>query len=490
MQNIPKLLWRIDQYAAIPTADVVKGKPLTSLEIDGNFRSVIRGFESIPDIVTFQELDDHEDLDDLVDHKAMVYYVDKEIAKVIDYIDQEIADLTQTFNTVLSTLSNKVEVVTSDEIWNGTGLNKYVDHAAMLYYREFTSQASYYIDNELGSDANDGRSETAPWKTLANLMDKLPSIIGIYVTVNLRSGRVLPYEILYDITLVHSDLVFQSYGGSASHPTLTVKLTQKPDGTYIGPVVNAISSKVRLLDVNTQTPIVPASALMTYPAFGDDRYKNINDYPGMFVIDTHSTIYFHASEPLNRINVIINDGLLITGGGSNKIIMHSCYLAKLGTGYIMWPSSQHQFYEWNCVIRPGTKVVTCPNPAFPGGTDIANDLFWNAMTDFPVTTELLPSSHNSNAGFQKFPNGLIIQWGKLVNPDNAGVYTFPVEFDSILSIVCSYTDTAASDKSPVVIPQSMSTYKVKTESISSSMTYIAIGTAESVWIIPTGQPNV
>lgn len=478
MINTPKLLYRIDQYAPIPTLDSVKSKPLTSLEIDGNFRSIIKGFQSIPDIVTNQNIDDGTDLDDLVDHKAMLYYVDNEISNITSYIDGQINDL-----------SNSVEVVTNDDIWNRIGLDKYIDHKALLYYKEFTSRASYWIDSVGGDDNNDGRSIATPWKTMDRLTTELPTKNAIYITVNLKSNSSpQPYNIPNDIVLIHSDLVFQRYWDTSDDPntldfpTLTVNLTYSfVTNRYSGPTIHLFSSKVRIYDVNVETPLVLPTALITVPDFGDDRFLVINQYAGLFFLDPHSVFYCHASDPQRRCNITVNDGLIVTGGGSYKIVLHSCHLKKSGSGFFVWPDFNGKFDEWNCTLDANTNVITAPQPSFPSGTNPATDLFWNAMSDFPVVQGLQPAAFFDTAGFQKFAGGFIVQWGKLVNPNNVAEYVFPIEFDSIMSVVCSYTDTAASDKSPVLIPISMSKFKVKTESTTSSINYIAIGTAQRVW---------
>lgn len=473
MKNLPHLLYRLDAYANMPTVTSVKGKPLTSLEIDGNFRSVYKSLESIPDIVTNQNIDDGADLDDLVDHKAMVYYVDKEISDVTAYIDSKI-----------NNVQNSVEVVTNDDIWHGVEMDKYIDHKAMLFYKEFTSQASYWIDNINGSDVNDGRSESFPWRTLAPLTEKLPAQNGIYITVNLRTSPN-PYSLTNDIAIVHSDLVFQRYGDYTAFPTLTSELTfDAASASYKGASILAFSSKVRVMDVNIASPSVPASYLRTYSDFGDLRYVGIKEYGGLMYADTHSTVYFHASEPQKRINITINDGLIVSGGEANKIIMHSCYIEKKGTGYIMWPSSQHLFYEWNCRLAPGTTVTTYPSASNLSGTNPSTDIFWYAVSDFPVAHGLLPASYTKTAGFQKFAGGFIMQWGTLVKPNNVTEYVFPIAFDDILSVTCSYVDTTDSNESPVLLPIDGTKFKVKTQSINSSINYIAIGVANRVYPAP------
>lgn len=478
MINTPKLLYRLDQSAAIPLMDSVKGKPLTSLEIDGNFRSIIKGFQDIPEIVTFQNIDDNVDPDDLVDHKAMRYYVDHEIDNLTTYVDGQINDL-----------KNDVEVVTTDDIYYYQGLDKYVDHKAMLYYKEYTSQASYWIDNVNGDDNNDGRSIDAPWKTMDQLTAKLPSKNGIYITINLKSNSApLPYFIPNDIVLIHSDITFQRYCGpnddpdTLDFPILTVNLKYSAvTDSYDGPTLRLFSSKVRCYDVHIKTPYAPASHIIPVPDFGDNRFVVVKTYDGLFYLDPNSTMYCHASDPQRRMNIIVNDSLVVTGGGSYKIILHSCHLAKVGTGFLVWPDFNGKFDQWNCTVAAGTNVITPPQPGLPSGTNEATDLFWNAMSDFPAVQNLQPAAFFSSAGFQKFAGGFIVQWGKLVNPSSIAEYVFPIEFDSIMSIVCSYTDTTASDKSPVILPISMSKFKVKTEAIASSINYIAIGTAQRVW---------
>lgn len=82
MKNLPHLLFRLDTNPPVPTATTAKANPLDSIEIDGNFKSIYNSLQSIPDILSSGDIVAGTALNNLVDHKGMIQYVDKEIASI------------------------------------------------------------------------------------------------------------------------------------------------------------------------------------------------------------------------------------------------------------------------------------------------------------------------------------------------------------------------------------------------------------------------
>ena len=74
--------YRISSVATKPSADSVKGVPLTSLEIDGNFRSIKDAIEALEPISSILEVPDYIGQLSIVDNAA---YIATGISNVSDW---------------------------------------------------------------------------------------------------------------------------------------------------------------------------------------------------------------------------------------------------------------------------------------------------------------------------------------------------------------------------------------------------------------------
>lgn len=77
MTITPNILYRISDTPDVPTSTLTKGTPLTSREIDGNFKSLQQSIQTVSTGVSTTSIDAGTELETLVDHAGLRYYVDK-----------------------------------------------------------------------------------------------------------------------------------------------------------------------------------------------------------------------------------------------------------------------------------------------------------------------------------------------------------------------------------------------------------------------------
>ena len=77
MTITPNILYRISDTPDVPTSTSTKGTPLTSREIDGNFKSLQQSIQTVSTGVSTTSIDAGTELETLVDHAGLRYYVNK-----------------------------------------------------------------------------------------------------------------------------------------------------------------------------------------------------------------------------------------------------------------------------------------------------------------------------------------------------------------------------------------------------------------------------
>lgn len=77
MTITPNILYRTSDTPDVPASTSTKGTPLTSREIDGNFKSLQQSIQTVSTGVSTTSIDAGTELETLVDHAGLRYYVNK-----------------------------------------------------------------------------------------------------------------------------------------------------------------------------------------------------------------------------------------------------------------------------------------------------------------------------------------------------------------------------------------------------------------------------
>lgn len=113
-------------------------------------------------------------------------------------------------------------------------------------------------------------------------------------------------------------------------------------------------------------------------------------------------------------------------------------------GLLCWKNygNGHVIFDASAGTAPNGAAVNNTNPQGPWEATRPTLMGWNGSATFGVRVDSARVADNgtstasfSGNGYQRFNNGLIIQWGKVIGGTNGGTYTYPIAFPAAVVLV-------------------------------------------------------